>query len=123
MELEVVTEFLHGIPPFNTLQGDDLSALARHMEAAYYPQDQHILESDPAPGLAVIRKGAVRLLDAENKFLDKRSEGELFGHAIYFHGVLKPYLAEAEEDALLVLRLLVPMAMIRTSTLPCAGPR
>jgi CBS domain-containing protein len=94
-------EFLHSIHPFKSLKTADLNQLARQLEAAYYPQGKTILSSDPAPGLAIIRKGAVRLIDADHKFLDKRSEGELFGHAIYFHGELKDYIAEAEEDCLL----------------------
>ena len=94
-------EFLHKVHPFNTLETGDLRKLARKLEAAYYAQDKTIFASQPAPGLAIIRKGAVRLLDVEHKFLEKRSEGELFGHPIYFHGELKNYLAEAEEDCLL----------------------
>ena len=42
----------------------------------------------------------MRLVDEGHKFLDKRSEGELFGHRIYFHGEQKTYVAEAEEDCL-----------------------
>lgn len=94
-------EFLHKVHPFNALESGDLHKLARKLEAAYYPQGKNIFSSSPAPGLAIIRKGAVRLVDHEHKFLDKRSEGELFGHDIYFHGELKDYAAEAEEDCLL----------------------
>lgn len=94
-------EFLRAVPPFSSLQIEDLHHLAGQLEAAYYPQGKTILVSRPPPGLAIIRKGAVRLVDGEHRFLDKRSEGELFGHAIYFHGELKDYIAEAEEDCLL----------------------
>jgi CBS domain-containing protein len=100
-DVTLATEFLHTVPPFNSLETEDLEKLARKLEAAYYPQDQEIFKSKPSPGLAVIRKGAVRLVDSGNKFLDKRSEGELFGHRIYFHGELKEYIAVAEEDCLL----------------------
>jgi len=100
-DVSVATEFLHTVPPFNTLEGDELSAVARKLEAAYYPQGKRIFSSSPAPGLAIIRKGAVRLLDKRHKFLDKRSEGELFGHRIWFHGAQEEYLAEAEEDCLI----------------------
>ncbi len=100
-DVTLATEFLHTVPPFNTLETEDLEKLARKLEAAYYPQGKVIFESSPAPGLAVIRKGAVRLVDHEHRFLDKRSEGELFGHSIWFHGEQKDYIAEAEEDALL----------------------
>lgn len=99
-DVTLATEFLHTVPPFNTLESDELKKLARQLEAAYYPQGKTIFQSEPPPGLAIIRKGAVRLVNPEHKFLDKRSEGELFGHAIYFHGTLKPYVAEAEEDCL-----------------------
>lgn len=99
-DVSIATEFLHNVPPFNTLEEDELSAAARKLEAAYYPQGTTILASSPAPGLAVIRKGAVRLVDEQQNFLDRRAEGELFGHPIWFHGALKKYLAEAEEDCL-----------------------
>ncbi|MEM1410994.1 MAG: DUF294 nucleotidyltransferase-like domain-containing protein, partial [Pseudomonadota bacterium] len=52
-------------------------------------------------GVAVIRKGAVRLLDEDHRFLDKRSEGECFGHAAWFRGRQAPYRAEAEEDSII----------------------
>ncbi len=95
------TEFLHTVIPFNALLTDELNSLAYKLEAAYYPQGKVIFSSRPAPGLGIIRKGAVRMLDDKQKFLDKRSEGELFGHAIYFHGEMKDYVVEAEEDCLI----------------------
>jgi len=94
------TEFLRKVPPFNALDPRELEKVAGLLEAAYYPQDSRIFQSSPPPGLGIIRKGAVRLIDDAHKFLDKRSEGELFGHSIYFHGELKAYTAEAEEDCL-----------------------
>lgn len=94
-------EFLHTVQPFNTLSSEELHHLAAKLEAAYYPQSTDILSSQPPPGLAIIRKGAAKLLDVEHKFLDKRSEGELFGHEIYFHGEKKDYKAQAEEDCLI----------------------
>ena len=96
-----IAEFLHEIQPFNALETGQLHKLTRLLEAEYCPQGKIIFSSRPAPGLAIIRKGAVRLVDEKHKFLDKRSEGELFGHSIYFHGELKDYIAEAEEDCLL----------------------
>jgi len=102
-ETSFIAEFLHTVHPFNSLETKALHKLARKLEVAYYPQGKTILSSQPSPGLAVIRKGAVRLVDESHKFLDKRSEGELFGHAIYFHGEMKDYVAEAEEDCLIWL--------------------
>ncbi|MDH4020465.1 MAG: DUF294 nucleotidyltransferase-like domain-containing protein, partial [Xanthomonadales bacterium] len=100
-DVTFAAEFLHTVQPFNALAGEDLQWLARKLEVNYYPQGKSIFASRPSPGLAIIRKGAARLLDKNHKFLDKRSEGELFGHEIYFHGELKDYFAEAEEDCLL----------------------
>jgi signal-transduction protein with cAMP-binding, CBS, and nucleotidyltransferase domain len=100
-DVNLAADFLHSVPPFNSLERAALLSVARKLEAAYYPRGKTILTSSPPPGLAVIRKGAVRLVDGEHKFLDKRSEGELFGHRIYFHGEQKEYAAEAEEDALI----------------------
>jgi len=99
-DVNLATEFLHTVQPFNTLDTDELRAVARKLEAAYYPQGKQIFASSPESGLAIIRKGAVRLVDEGHKFLDKRSEAELFGHAIWFHGQQKDYIAEAEEDCL-----------------------
>ncbi len=100
-DVSFAAEFLHTVQPFNALASDDLHWLARKLDVLYYPQGKFIFSSRPAPGLAIIRKGAARLLDDKHRFLDKRSEGELFGHPIYFHGELKDYFAEAEEDCLL----------------------
>jgi len=94
-------EFLHTVPPFNCLDTAELNWLALKLEAAYYQQGKTIFSNRSTAGLAIIRKGAVRLLDDASKFLDKRSEGELFGHEIYFHGEMKDYVAEAEEDCLI----------------------
>jgi len=96
-ELSFIAEFLHTVHPFNSMETGDLQQLARKLEVAYYPQGKTILSSRPPPGLAIIRKGAVRLVDDEHKFLDKRSEGELFGHDIYFHGEMKEYIADFEK--------------------------
>jgi CBS domain-containing protein len=100
-DVSFAAEFLHTVQPFNELKTEDLQWCARKLDAVYYPQGKAIFASQPPPGLAIIRKGAARLLDKEHRFLDKRSEGELFGHDIYFHGELKEYFAEAEEDCLL----------------------
>jgi CBS domain-containing protein len=100
-DVTFAAEFLHTVQPFNALASEDLQWLARKLDVVYYPQGKFIFSSQPSPGLAIIRKGAARLLDEKRRFLDKRSEGEIFGHAIYFHGELKDYLAEAEEDCLL----------------------
>jgi CBS domain-containing protein len=102
-DISFIAEFLHTVHPFNSLDSEGLHKLARTLEVAYYAQGKTIFSSKPAPGLAIIRKGAVRLVDESHKFLDKRSEGELFGHDIYFHGETKDYIAEAEEDCLLWL--------------------
>src|SRR5210317_2160015 len=102
-DVSFIAEFLHTVHPFNSIPTDGLQALARKLEVAYYPQGKTIFSSQPPQGLAIIRKGAVRLVDDSHKFLDKRSEGELFGHEIFFHGEKKDYIAEAEEDCLLWL--------------------
>jgi CBS domain-containing protein len=99
-DVNLAAEFLHTVLPFNALKAEELQRLAGKLEVAYYPQGKTIFASSPAPGLAIIRKGAVRLVDAAHKFLDKRSEGDLFGHRIFFHGDQKDYVAEAEEDSL-----------------------
>ncbi len=100
-DLSFIAEFLHTVQPFNSIETGALHKLASKLEVAYYVQGKTILSSSPSAGIAIIRKGAVRLADESHKFLDKRSEGELFGHEIFFHGEKKEYIAEAEEDCLL----------------------
>jgi CBS domain-containing protein len=99
-ETDIAEDFLRALHPFDRLEPELLRDAARSIEAAYYRQDSEILDSQGADGLAIIRKGAVRLVDADRRFLDKRSEGECFGHAAWFHGAQKPYTAVAEEDSL-----------------------
>jgi len=99
-ELQLATEFLHGVPPFSALPPAELEGVARRLEAAYYRQGRTVLLSEPPAGIAVIRKGAVRLVDEQGRFLEKRSEGELFGQPAWFRGERTAYRAEAEEDSL-----------------------
>ena len=99
-EQDFAVEFLRTVLPFGALGPDALEAVAGELEAAYYPSGTTILDSRNNPGLAIIRKGAVRLLDPSRRFLDRRSEGEVFGHRIHFHGEARDYLAEAQEDCL-----------------------
>ncbi len=99
-ETDIAADFLKHAPPFDRLDEDALHRAASGIEAAYYREGQTVLDSTSDPGLAVLRKGAVRLLDEEHRFLDKRSEGECFGHAAWFRGQQLPYRAEAEEDSL-----------------------
>jgi CBS domain-containing protein len=99
-DLDLAVDFLRTVLPFDALDPEALRWLAGKLEAAYYPRGKAIFASRPAPGLAIIRKGAVRLVDASHRFLDRRSEGDVFGHGIYFHGEQKEYVAEAEEDCL-----------------------
>ena len=100
-DLSFIAEFLHSVQPFNSLNTGRFAQGRPDAGGRLLPQGKTILTSNPPPGLAIIRKGAVRLIDESHKFLDKRSEGELFGHDIYFHGEMKDYIAEAEEDCLL----------------------
>lgn len=99
-DLELAVDFLRTVLPFDTLDPAALRWLAGKLEAAYYPRGKLILASCPPPGLAIIRKGAVRLVDASQQFLDRRADGEVFGHGIFFQGEQKDYAAEAEEDCL-----------------------
>ncbi len=100
-ETDIAEDFLRGLHPFDRLDAEALREAARGIEAAYYREGARVLDSRQGAGLAVIRKGAVRLIDDTHRFLDKRSEGECFGHAAWFHGAQTPYLAEAEEDSLI----------------------
>lgn len=98
-----IPEFLATVAPFSLLDRAAIERFARALEVRYCREGQTIARftSPWQDGLYVVRKGAVELADPEDRVLEKRGEGELFGHRIQFHGEVGDYRARAAEDCLL----------------------
>ena len=48
--LQRILEFVRTIPPFDTLSREELTALARQMEIAYYPRDGSLINKGDTSG-------------------------------------------------------------------------
>jgi CBS domain-containing protein len=76
-----ITTFLGGVAPFDTLDADELSAVAAAGEAVHYADGDRILVqgTEASRWAWVIRSGAVELTD-EGRVIDQLGAGEMFGH-------------------------------------------
>ncbi len=80
-----VTEFLKKVPPFQFLDDQILTTVARNLSMEFYPKGTIILKQDgqPSNSLQIIKKGGVRLSikskDGDDVVIDYRGEGETFG--------------------------------------------
>lgn len=97
-----ITAFLQGVAPFSTLDVSEVEPIAARLRISYHPEGGEIGAFDPPgeDGLYIIRKGAVKLVDPENRMLERRGEGEIFGHRIGFSGEASSYRVYAIEDSL-----------------------
>lgn len=75
--------FLARYPPFRELKAGHVEELAAHIRLEAYPAGAVILRqtADPSPGLFVIRRGGVDLID-EGQLVDRLDEGEVFGFSV-----------------------------------------
>ncbi len=102
-------DFLSRIFPFNTLSHQDLRAIFRNAELAYFPRGQVVIKagSEPSPDLMVIYSGSVRLTEAagagEERLLDVRGEGETVGAGGIIRGDRATATVTAMEDLLAFL--------------------
>ena len=78
-----IARFLARYPPFRELEAGRVEELAAKIRLETYPADAIILRqtADPSPGLFVIRRGAVDLID-EGQLVDRLGEGEVFGFSV-----------------------------------------
>jgi len=97
-----ITRFLHTVAPFSELGSGDVEALASRLKVRYHTRGDDLGEFAPpgADGVFILRKGAVELLDPAGRILERRGEGDLFGHRIAFGGDTGDYSARATEDCL-----------------------
>lgn len=95
-------EFIHGLPPFNTLGSEALKQLGAGLDVSYQPKDTRILQRGGSPSrmLYIIRKGTVRL-ERDGGVIQVLEEGECFGFPSLI-GRTAPHLdVVAAEDTLL----------------------
>ncbi len=112
--LHRILEFLSTVPPFDTLSREDLVALARQMEIAYYPRDDFIVhKGDPAPAyLYIIQAGSARtsFKDASGKeiLVDVWGEADVLSFVSLQQGTEAMFDIIANED---LIALLLPAAV------------
>lgn len=99
-----IVGFLGSYPPFDQLDPDRLSAVARGVEIEHFPAGVEILvkAGEPAKALYVIRKGAVELLD-DGRLIDLLGEGEVFGQFSLMAGEGPTLTVRSHEDTLCYL--------------------
>ncbi|MDP9301870.1 MAG: DUF294 nucleotidyltransferase-like domain-containing protein [Actinomycetota bacterium] len=99
-----IAGFLAEYPPFDGLDGDQMSRIASATQVEFFPAGTTILErsGEPAAYLYVVRKGAVEILD-QGRLLDLIGEGETFGELSLVSGEHPVASVRATEDTLCYL--------------------
>ena len=120
--LKDITDFLATVTPFSALTNDARSEAAKRLKILYHRGGESIGEygGDAAPELFILRKGAVELLDKTGQPLERRGEGELFGHAVEFSPPQPRYRVHALEDCLLWWLDAEALGLIRARYSPVA---
>jgi len=101
-----LTRFLAEVAPFED-HPDAVEPAARAIEIQYLRQGSTVAPAtgethpDEPWSLYIVRSGAVELRDVDGRVLERRGEGELFGHPIRFGQQPVPYSVGALEDCLL----------------------
>lgn len=100
-----ISEFLATSAALSRLPAAERDELARRIEISYHPAGETLLEYQPDNGqpswLGLVRQGAVTLRTADGDMLEKRGEGEVFGHTIHFADGIGAYRVETFEDCLI----------------------
>jgi CBS domain-containing protein len=99
-----IAGFLGSYPPFDELEPDRLTTVARAVEIEHFAAGAVILQQagEPARALYVVRKGAVELLD-DGRLLDLLGEGDVFGQFSLLAGEGPTMTVRAHEDTLCYL--------------------
>jgi CBS domain-containing protein len=99
-----VGAFLAGHQPFDRLEPDVLTRLARAVQVEFFPAGTEILEQagEPSRFLYVVRKGAVEILDG-GRLVDVAGEGEVFGDLSVLAGSPPIASVRAAEDTICYL--------------------
>jgi len=111
-----ILDFIRTVPPFDTLAREELTALARQMEIAYYPaNDALIRKGDSAPAyLYIIQVGSARTTfkDASGQeiLVDVWGEGDVLSFVNLQQGTLAMFDIIANED---LMAFQLPVAAFR----------
>jgi CBS domain-containing protein len=94
-------DFLASQAPYDELDSDDLSALARSVEVEYFPAGTTIVAPGDAPlsHFYVVRSGEVEVVD-RGRVIDVLGVGETFGHISVLSGLPPALTVRATDDAL-----------------------
>jgi CBS domain-containing protein len=107
--LQRIIDFLQDVPPFDTLDEQELIELAGHMEIAFYPRGEIIIKrgTPPPTHLHIIQVGSARISikdeAGEELLVDKRGEGDIFGAVSLLKGKEALFDIIAEEDLIALL--------------------
>ena len=114
--LQRILDFMRTVPPFDTLDREELTALARQMEMAYFPRDGALIhKGDPAPAyLYIIQVGSARTTfkDAAGReiLVDVWGEGDVLSFVSLQQGTESMFDIIANED---LIAFLLPAAVFR----------
>jgi len=109
-------EFLRTVPPFETLDQEELTRLTSRIEIAFFPRGQRIVNKDDSPYqfLYLILRGAVTvsLTDDHGEVLlvDERGEGDYFGASSLLQDRPPMFDITAQQD---LIALLLPAEELR----------
>ena len=101
-----ILEFMRAVVPFDQLSEVELNQVVAHIEIAYYPRGDAIIESggDPASVLFIIHQGSVKVTVSDEQgqdiLVDVRGEGDVFGAVSLLHGKRAMFSVVAQEDLL-----------------------
>ncbi|GAB4197863.1 MAG: DUF294 nucleotidyltransferase-like domain-containing protein [Wenzhouxiangellaceae bacterium] len=98
-----IIPYLREIPPFDRLPAAELATAVKDLQVEYFRQGETIASfaNDQLGDVYLIRSGAVNLLSSSGETLERRGEGQLFGHIIHFDGETCAYTAVTSEDSLI----------------------
>jgi CBS domain-containing protein len=97
--VEDIAGFLGSYPPFDAVDGDELTRIAAVTETEVSPRGKAIFPqgAGPVEHVWVVRSGSVEVV-YDGRVLDLLGPGELFGHASMISGLPTGFEARAAED-------------------------
>jgi len=107
--LQRLLEFLRTVTPFDSLALNDMEALVKQMELAYFPQGERVLSKSDSPPrhLYIIQHGAARLSLADDVnhevVVDVRGEGDYFGATSILQEKPVTYDITAQQDLIVLM--------------------
>lgn len=95
-----VAAFLLSLPAFASLSPGEREMLLADLQVHYHRAGDHFVAGEADPGLRVLRKGAMDLVDAEGELVDRLGEGESV-HIDNLNAAGDGVIARVIEDTLL----------------------